>query len=220
MVAKYLWRILMNLLPLILIIGISVWAYHNLRENVSPAAIAPTPTVITSAPVLEAVRQVNKQIFIEHYNAVDVTYTEAPAGWIGLLGIKQEFVVLLRGTVPAGFDLQNLSEADIWVSEDGKRVQLTLPPPRIFADNVSLDLENSRVIAQTDRCPNVICQDTLTAYQNTALPEGQQLLIDFALENGILDQVARDGREYYQQLLKSLGFDEVRVVIRGYDEGQ
>jgi hypothetical protein len=59
-----------------------------------------THTTITTSPViLEAVKRVNKQIFIEHYESVDITRSEAPTGWLGWLGslgVKQEFVVLLR----------------------------------------------------------------------------------------------------------------------------
>jgi hypothetical protein len=34
-------------------------------------------------------------------------------------------------------------------------------------------------------------------------------------QSGILEQVANDGKVYYEQFLKSLGFEEVRVLIRG-----
>ena len=54
-------------------------------------------TIIDGAAVVESIKQVNKQIFIEHYNVVDVDYTEAPTGWLRVLPIKQTFVVLLRG---------------------------------------------------------------------------------------------------------------------------
>ena len=193
-----------------------LWLYEKIKiDDKSP--LTPTPTVITSSPVLEAIKQVNKQIFVEHYNAVDVTYTEAPEGWISILGIRQEFIVLIRGRVPAGFDLQQLSEEDIWISSDGKRIQLTLPPPVIFADNVAIDFENSRAISQSDKCPGFICQGTLTAYQNQILPAGEQLLMEFSYENGIIEQTARDGKRYYEQFLKSLGFEDVRVIVKGYE---
>ena len=172
--------------------------------------------VTTSPPVLETIKHVNKQIFIEHYNAVDVTYTEVPENWVSIFGLKQEFVVLIRGRVPAGFDLEELNEEDIWISADGKRVHLTLPSPIIFEDNVAIDFENSRILSESDTCPNFVCQNDLTAYQSQVLPTGRDVLIEFAHNNDILYQVAKDGKEFYEQFLKSLGFEEVQVVVNGY----
>jgi hypothetical protein len=176
----------------------------------------PAISVTTSTTVLEAIKQVNKQIFIEHYNAVDVSYSEAPNEWLGRLGVQQEFIVLVRGRVPAGLDLSQVTEDSIWISEDGSRIQLTLPPPIIFEDNVSLDLENSRIFTNRDTCPSFLCDDSLSAYQSVALPEAERMLIEMSQENGILNQAARDGQLYYEQLLRSLGFDEVRVIVPGY----
>lgn len=207
---QLLFRVIWNGLPVIALVLLGLWF-----SGVFPPAPPPTPTITAGAVVLEAVKQVNKQIFIEHYNAVDVTYTEVP-DWVGVFGIKQEFVVLIRGRVPAGFDLQQLSAKDVWVSSDGKRAQLTLPVPIIFEDNVSIDFENSRILAQQDWCPNFICQDNLTAYQSQILPTGRDTLIEFARNNGILEQTARDGKAYYEQFLRSFGFEEVRVVVSGY----
>jgi hypothetical protein len=49
------------------------------------------------------------------------------------------------------------------------------------------------------------------------LPVAQGLLVEYAHENGILDQAARDGKVFYEQLLKSLGFEDVRVIVDGYE---
>ena len=209
---KLILKIIWNALPLVALVLIAWWLYDTVIRD----GIQPTPTVTTNRPVLEAIKQVNKQIFIEHYNAVDVTYTEVPESWISIFGIKQEFVVLVRGRVPAGFDLQELKEDDVWISSDGKRVQLTLPSPIVFNDNVFIDFENSRILSQSDTCPNFICQDSLVAYQSQVVPTGRDILVEFALENGILEQTAKDGKEYYEQFLKSLGFEEVRVIVSGY----
>ena len=171
-------------------------------------------TVITGAAVVESIKRVNKQIFVEHYNAVDIDYSEAPDGWLQVFPIKQSFVVLLRGRVPAGFDLSQLSEKDVWVSADGRRVQLVLPPPIIFAENVSIDFENSRILSQSDTCPSFLCQETITAYQSQIVPQGRTLLIEASQRSGIMESVAADGQLFYEQLLKTLGFAEVRVFIK------
>ena len=211
-------RILWNALPLVALVLITIWLVNFVRGTlIDPPNEPGVVTVTGNNAVLEAIKEVNKQIFIEHYNTIDMTYTEAPQGWAGALGIKQEFVVLVRGRVPAGFDLQQLDENDIWVSSDGRRAQVTLPPPAIFEDNVSIDFEHSRVLTQSDTCPNFLCEDNLNALQGQALPAASGLLVEAAQENGILDQTARDGKAYYEQLLKGLGFEEVRVIVPGYE---
>jgi hypothetical protein len=194
------------------IIGLvlGIWMLINIDNDNG----ADTKNIDVNPPVLEAIKHVNKQIFIEHYNMVDVEYSKAPVSWLPF--VKQDMIVLLRGRIPAGFDLQALNEDDVWISPDGKRIQLTLPPPVVFKDNISIDFENSRIISSSDTCPDFICDSSLEQYQKEVLPAGRDLLIEFAYQSGILEQTVDDGRRFYEQFLKSLGFEEVRVVVEGY----
>lgn len=207
------WLIILTLVVIAAVTLSSVWLMSNTARDLF--TFDTQTTIVTSQAVVESIKQVNKQIFIEHYNTVDIDYTEAPEGWLRLLGIDQSFVLLLKGRVPAGFNLSRLQESDVWISSDGKRIQLILPPPMIFIDNVNIDFENSRILAQRDTCPDFLCQDNLTALKEQMLPEGRKLLMAASQRSGILTQVANDGKVYYEGLLKSLGFEEVRVVIRG-----
>ncbi len=213
-----------NALAVVAVVLMVAWLFDAVRDRLSPPeGVGPTQPATVSeiasrAAILERVQRVNKQLLIEHYNAVDVRYTEVPEGFLGSLGLKQEFVMLIRGRVPAGFDLQQLSEDDLWISSDGRRVQLTLPTPQVFHEQVSIDFENSYILTQRDTCPGFICQNDLEAYQSEIMPTGRDLLIEYALRNGILEQAARDGQSYYEQLLSALGFEEVRVIVTGYDD--
>ena len=207
--------ILFGLLAVLLLGLVTWWFYSSFIREPEPAG--QVATLPGAAPVLEAIHSVNKQTFIEHDVTVPLRYSETPEGWIGKLGLKQEMVVLIRGKAPAGFDLSRLDESDVWVSKDGKRAQLTLPPPIIFEDNVAIDFENSQILTQSDLCPDFLCQNSLKAYNDQVLPDAKQLIIDTAQENGILTQAARDGKIYYAQLLESLGFEEVRVIVNGYE---
>jgi hypothetical protein len=200
--------------------GAALFVWFGIAYVLDRPWLPSTQTTVTTSPViLEAVKRVNKQIFIEHYESVDITRSEVPTGWLGwlgTLGVKQEFVVLLRGRVPAGFDLSQLTERDIWISTDGQRAQLTLPPPQIFEDNVSIDFTNSRVLSQSDRCPNLLCSSDIEAYQKDVLPEGQRRIIEASQQHDILKEAATEGQTYYEHLLKTFGYDEVRVIVRGY----
>lgn len=215
---------LFRLLPLlgraiiIAAVAVALWWVYSLLQR--PAAPETATTIQTGPVVLEQIRRVNKQIFIEQYLTVDVRYEETPASWFDVyrqLGIKQGFVMLLRGTVPAGVDLKQMREDAIWVSADGRRVQLALPPPRIFEENLSIDRQNSILLAEQDNCPDFLCPESnLQTYWSTIEPEAVDKLQAAALEAGILDQAAEEAREYYENLLYKLGFDEVRVIVQGY----
>lgn len=213
---------LFRLLPLlgkaiiIAAVAVALWWVYSLLQR--PAAPETATTIQTGPVVLEQIRRVNKQIFIEQYLTVDVRYEETPASWFNTyqtLGIKQGFVLLLRGTVPAGIDLKDMDENAIWVSADGRRAQIVLPPPRIF--EVSIDEQHSLLLAEQDSCPDFLCpQSNLQAYWSTIGTEAKGKLEAAALEAGILDQAAEEAREYYENLLYKLGFDEVRVIVQGY----
>ncbi len=194
-----------------IVIVLSLWLVSDAARDLLSRD---TNVTLSGDAVVESIRQVNKQVFIEHFNTVDLDYQETPEGWLNYLPIRQSFVVLLKGRVPAGFDLSQLRPEDVWVSRDGQRVQVALPPPVIFEENVNVDFERSRILVQSDTCPEFICQDTLSAVKEQMLPQGRQLLVEAALQNGIMEQTAESGQLYYEQFLTSLGFREVRVLVR------
>lgn len=174
--------------------------------------IQPSERILTGPEVLEAVKRVNKHIFVEHYIAVDIDYEHVPVAWLRAI-LSQKFVVLLHGRVPAGFDLQHLTEKDN-IQLYGKKVILHLPPPQIFEENVSIDFENSRIL-YLGNCP-FLCSESAQTYHDVILPEGQKRLIEAALKSDILRQAATYGKIYYETLLYSLGFEDITVVVTGY----
>ncbi len=211
---KLFLRLILNAIPIIVVAVLGWWILDKITSR--PTQPSPVATVSAHPAVIDAIKNVNKQIFVEYYITKDVDYTEVPANWTAKLGLKQQYVLLLKGRVPAGLDISSVTEDDIWISADGSEVQLTLPPPIIFEDEVSLDLENSRILAQSDTCPDFLCNDESEMLLNQTLPEGKSLIIADAREGGILYQAARDGQLYYESLLRSLGFNKVRVIVTGY----
>lgn len=199
-------------------ISFTVWTGYQLWHQ--PPVPASVDRVDVGATIIEAVKHVNKQVFIEHYSGVEIRSVDAPEGWafwLGQVGVRQEYLMLVRGRVQAGIDLSQVGPEDIWVSTDGQRVQLMLPAPQVFTESVALDLANSRIIEDADYCPGFICPgDRLSNFQEDLEPEAKRRLITSAEEAGILSQAASDAEAYYEQLLNALGIAEVRVVVRGY----
>ena len=206
------WTLLFATVLIALVVGSGLWTARTMtRDLVNPNT---RTTVVTKGPVVASIRQVNKQIMVEHNNMVYIDYREAPEGWLNFLPIEQSFVVLLRGQVPAGFALNTLSDEDIWISEDGSKIRLTLPPPTIFEENVSVNFAESRIIAEGDSCPDFICATDFDALQESVMPQARPMLIEASRESGIIDQTAQLGIAYYESLLRALGFDEVQVIIQ------
>lgn len=208
----------------VVIVALFALAWRTL-DLVRDLFVAKPAQVVEVGPaLLEQVHRVNKQIFVEHYISTDVSYAETPEGWLqplSALGIKQEFVILLRGRVPAGIDLSQMSSKNIWVSDDGRRAQVTLPAPQIFEENVSVDLANSRILTTADTCPGFICPTgQLEAYQKLVEPEARERIIAGAEAAGIKSQAAIEAQAYYEQLLNALGIAEVRVIVIGFTVGQ
>lgn len=207
-------------------IGIALFALCWRVIDVVQGLAVPTPTqVIEVGPtILEQIRHVNKQIFVEHYLTAEIGYMETYAVLeqpLALLGIKNEYLIILRGRVPAGIDLGQMRMDAIWVSTDGQRAQVTLPAPQIFEEHVAVDLRNSRIITRAEACPGFLCPTgQLAAYQGSIEPMGRARLIAAAEELGIKAQAAREAQVYYEQLLNALGIAEVRVVIPGYTAEQ
>lgn len=79
---------------------------------------------------------------------------------------------------------------------------------------VAVNFAESRVISEGDSCSNFICATDLDALQETVLPQGRPLRIESSRESGIMKQTAQLGVAYYESLLRSLGFDDVQVIIR------
>jgi hypothetical protein len=121
------------------------------------------------------------------------------------LGIKEQVLLLAYGDVKAGFDLSTLSDEDLWT--DGTRVQLHLPAPEVLSTSIDYD-----------RTHAVFHQGTLLMsrdinWEGEIFETAQDAIREEAVEAGILEDAARYGQLYFENLLRSLGFAEVQVVV-------
>ena len=169
---------------------------------------------------VEKIQEVAKLVSVEAYLAADVHYTsyaDVPP-WLRevleKLGVRDEVLILAYGTVVAGFDLEDLTDERLWI--DGSRVQLQLPRPKILY-RPNIDHRRIRTIYHSDRCPNVICTDSVEIAVGAVLVEAEEKMLIAAEEIGLLDQAADSGRRYFEQFFESLGYEQIRVSVDGYD---
>jgi hypothetical protein len=159
------------------------------------------------------VEDIKKAAFTEYYMVVDVQHTEIPDNILKRLGVKDQIIALVYGKVVGGFDLEEMGQGAIW--QDGTRVMLRLPPPRVLYTEI--DPEKSYIVYHLDTCPGFFgCKDSLETFLSDVEPAARKGMEEKALENGLLERTAEEGQEYYESLLKSLGFTEVRVVVEGH----
>ncbi|MCS7283915.1 MAG: DUF4230 domain-containing protein [Anaerolineae bacterium] len=208
---------LINILLLLLLIGLIIWLFPDIRARLSPTEAArrtlgqevesllhPTPTIRPSpATIIKEVRSLARLETVV-YTVEKVITAETGQGALAfLLGDKLLFVA--HGRVIAGVDLEKVRETDVTVTADD-RVILVLPPPEIF--ETVLDNEKSYVY---DRRTGLfgLNPDLETAARQAA----EQEIRNAALADGILETAERNAQAYLDRLIRGFGFREV-VFLR------
>lgn len=169
----------------------------------------PPPTATPLPPPVVSIKQIKSQAKLStiKYSTVTEVYNETPPeGFVDeFLGNKERLLMLVYGDVQAGFDLEKLSEDDLW--SDGERVRLILPAPEIL--NSSIDFDRTHVVFYENQ---LLLSDNNPNLQGEALKQAKEAVEKAALEDGILERANQYGAVYFENLLRSLGFTEVEVV--------
>lgn len=194
----------------------SDWIQLNLGQVKICGSVEPPP----SPPpcYAECTREVAKLVSVEAYMMTDIEYVNRPDlpelfGKIsGLVGLEEKFVVLVYGTVVAGFDLTEIKDNAVYI--DGKRIQLQLPPPKILYEPI-IDHNRTRIIYHSDRCPDFMCTESVELV-NPILVEAQKRMVTESIENEdirILDRAAESAHKHFESFFKSLGYEEIHIYI-------
>ncbi|MCP4167188.1 MAG: DUF4230 domain-containing protein [Chloroflexi bacterium] len=190
----------------LLIIIIALIARRYLPETMGGAtAPAPSPTLRPPVVTVRSLHPLAELATIQLPMVVDVSNERIPDDIRQNLGGHEQILMLVYGDVKAGFDLSRLQEEDLW--SDGTRVQLHLPAPKILSS--SIDFENSRVLSYE----RSFFVDNTPELQSETLAEAKALIEQGALEAGILDLASQFGKIYFENHLRSLGFEEIRIAI-------
>ena len=110
-------------------------------------------------------------------------------------------ILVARGQVIAGVDLEKMEDGDIIVTADG-RVHVTLPPAEILV--VKLDNQKSYIY---DRDTGPVGMNP--ALETEARVAAEDEILQAALEDGILDMAQQNAETYVLRLLLSLDFSDV-----------
>ena len=196
------------------LLGIGLIAFLVGRLTMTEVSTKPTPApTVTNTPLptpivtIQGIKAKAELATIE-YNSVAEIYNEnAAEGWLDeFLGTKERLLMLVYGDVQAGFDLEKISEDDLWT--DGTRVRLVLPAPEIL--NSSIDFENTHIVFYEN---TLLLDKNDPNLQGEALSQAKGAIEQAAIEDGILNKANDYGKLYFENLLYSLGFTEVEVII-------
>lgn len=176
----------------------------------APAAIrsvfapGPTPTPIPPVITLLGLTQIAELSTLDVRSVAEVKEDRVPNDLRQAFGGRESLLMLVYGHVKVGFDLSKIEEGDLW--SDGKRVQLRLPPPEILTTTIDFDRTH---VVDYERSFFVGNDPNLQA---AVLERATQSLQQSAIEAGALEMAQRFGRLFFENHLRSLGFQEVVVL--------
>ncbi|MBN1219982.1 MAG: DUF4230 domain-containing protein [Anaerolineae bacterium] len=201
-------------IALVALLGIGLIAFLIGRLSNTETAVAPTPLPTpTSTPLpppvvtIQGIKAKANLATVE-YNTIAEIYNEnLPQGWLDeFLGTRERLLMLVYGNVQAGFDLDKLQEEQLWA--DGTRVRLVLPAPEIL--NSSIDFDRTHIVFYEN---TLLLDDNNPNLQGETLAMAKDAVEQAALAEGILDKANEYGQLYFENLLYSLGFTEVEVIV-------
>jgi hypothetical protein len=193
-----------------LIVLIVLFAGLLIALLVAPAAIRsvfapdPTPTPVPPVVTILGLTQIAELATLDVRSVAEIREERTPADLRRYLGGRESLLMLVYGEVKVGFDLSKIEEGDLW--SDGKRVQLRLPPPEILAATIDFDRTH---IVDYERSFFVGNDPNLQA---AVLERATQSLQQAAIDEGALETAKQFGRLFFENHLRSLGFQEVLIL--------
>lgn len=208
--------ILVALIALILVISWQIskitQPINEFRGDISTQVASifhTTPTVLPDpVTIVREVRALSRLETIQ-YTVEKVITAETGQGALGFL-FGDRILFVAHGIVIAGVDLSKLEPDDVWVDEGG-RVYIRLPEAEVFV--ATLDNENSYVY---DRQRGLLTAGDINL-ETTARRVAEQVILEAALEDGILEQARINAENVIYRLLRSLNY--VDVIFVDSEEG-
>jgi hypothetical protein len=121
-------------------------------------------------------------------------------------------LLVAAADVTAGVDLKKLADEDVVVDPRSRRVRIELPEPEIF----SASLDNRRTYVYS-RDTDLLAKRS-TSLETDARRAAEKQLVDAAIEAGIQRRAADNARIAVERLVRSLGFEDVEITVRGFKD--
>jgi hypothetical protein len=180
------------------------------QPSATPAPTrTPTPTPTATPTPIIVLSQVNSLGRYESVEFVIQTVVDlerdSDTFWERVCG-SDKLLLVAGGEVHAGFDLAKVRPGDLRV--DGRSVRLILPPAEVFEYFVK---EDQTQVYQ--RSTGLLCRPDPNL-ETEARRMAEERLLDYALQQGILDRAEQAGLTQLEGLLRGLGFEQVELRVR------
>jgi hypothetical protein len=167
---------------------------------------SPTPTPTPRVTITE-IRSLGRLETAQFFLQTVINLEDEPSNvWEQLLG-TDKMLLVAGGEVVAGFDLSKMQKDDITVR--GNHVTFVLPPPEILYSRV--DNEETFVYERKSGLFRKPDKDL----EGEARQVAEQAMVDRAMKGEILRRAQANGRLQVEALLRSLGFTDILIIVRG-----
>lgn len=167
-----------------------------------------TPTIVARPPVIRSVQALAD---LTTYSALMSTVVEANQQRVGTL-VNERLLLVACGKVNAGVDLNQMTEDDVAVSEDGKTVTVRLPKSElkdVFLIDDTTQPCSTRVYDRT----NLIILPATMELEGEAREKAVQAIRDTAIQSGMLTEANKNARAVVEKMLILAGYEKVVFVV-------
>ena len=196
--------LVIGLVIIVIIIGIITIMVMGIRllnsfSTIQNNLLGTTTTMITSDTVIDKIGQVS-ELTTTKYTIQLVAKSETVGGWYLLGTTNVKMLLIAKGTVRAGLDLEKLDASEVRVSDDGKSVTVHLPPVKIFDSDHILSSDPSDTYVY-DVQKGIAADTTNTETQLRGLANDQ--ILEAACKDGIMDEANKNAKIVIEQFLKT-----------------
>ena len=186
-----------GLLAGVVLAAVAFLCFRNITREASPAR------TLDPAVVVHEIQRLSELVSVKYtvQKAVGLEEQKVPFG-------SEKLLLFVQAQVLAGIDLSKVAAGDVRLLP-AKRMQVVLPPPKIFhivIDDKETKVWDRRITWWTPWVP--FNPDLERQARLAALDAIERAAIDM----GILDQARRNAQAAIQSLLENLGINSVTVV--------
>jgi len=177
-------------------------AYRFMRgpeEEGEGVTVRPTPDVVV------AMRDLARLESAEFHMERVIDLRDRQQRMFGLVEAEDAILLVAAGDVTAGVDLTQMGPGDVVADVERRSVRIVLPPPQVL----STRLDNERTFVHTRRTDVLARRNE--ELETRARQEAERTLHDAAVQAGILDRARRNAEQTVTLLVRSLGYEDVRV---------
>lgn len=177
-----------------IITPIVMWKNLTDGEKIEKSALVERMTDLNELTTAEAyakvlIERTNNKIFGQEIN-------------LDIPGTEQKVLVVIPGTVKAGVDLSGLTERDVDVDEENKKLTIQLPAPQILG-NATLELNKVKVFSSEG-----IFRDEATIEEGYELAnEAQQEMVKEVKQEGLLDKARTNAEESLKNMFGLVNYE-------------